>query len=314
MTKRRYVLIGIPVACLLSIIVSLILSESKEEPRSAKQNPSPSRQLQNIPGAGTETVTQAVAGLTMPSYDEQGKEVVIMRGENTFLLNDNVYKIVTPEIEVRDYSQSEEGTQSVFITSRAGEMNSISDEGSLSDNVVIHFDPDTRLDTDYLRYLPEKEFVCTDEPVTIHGKGIKIVGQGCEIDLVSKKMWIKRDAEMEMDGIKNDLFFLSTDDTSPTEQSEEAHLPSSDENGTQKTPFEKTVIRSSGQLIFDRQSESNIMTFNDHVKIQKGSSTVFSDKLVIFLDPQTKQTRQAIASGNVLASQGTKIADRKSVV
>ncbi|OQY99974.1 MAG: LPS export ABC transporter periplasmic protein LptC [Candidatus Brocadia sp. UTAMX2] len=308
MTKRRYVLIGIPVACLLSIIVSLILSESKEEPRSAKQNPSPSRQLQNIPGAGTETVTQAVAGLTMPSYDEQGKEVVIMRGENTFLLNDNVYKIVTPEIEVRDYSQSEEGTQSVFITSRAGEMNSISDEGSLSDNVVIHFDPDTRLDTDYLRYLPEKEFVCTDEPVTIHGKGIKIVGQGCEIDLVSKKMWIKRDAEMEMDGIKNDLFFLSTDDTSPTEQPEEAHLPSSDENGTQKTPFEKTVIRSSGQLIFDRQSESNIMTFNDHVKIQKGSSTVFSDKLVIFLDPQTKQTRQAIASGNVLASQGTKIA------
>jgi len=93
MTKRRYVLIGIPVACLLSIIVSLILSESKEEPRSAKQNPSPSRQLQNIPGAGTETVTQAVAGLTMPSYDEQGKEVVIMRGENTFLLNDNVYKM-----------------------------------------------------------------------------------------------------------------------------------------------------------------------------------------------------------------------------
>ena len=50
------------------------------------------------------------------------------------------------------------------------------------------------------------------------------------------------------------------------------------------------------------------MTFNDNVEVKKGSSTVFSDKLVVFLDPETKQTKQAIASGNVLASQGTKIA------
>ena len=54
----------------------------------------------------------------------------------------------------------------------------------------------------------------TDDPVTINGKGVKIVGQGCEIDLVNKKMWIKKDAEMEMDGIKNDLFFLSKDNAS----------------------------------------------------------------------------------------------------
>ena len=54
----------------------------------------------------------------------------------------------------------------------------------------------------------------TDDPVTINGKGVKIVGQGCEIDLINKKMWIKKDAEMEMDGIKNDLFFLSKDNAS----------------------------------------------------------------------------------------------------
>src|SRR5574341_1212102 len=50
------------------------------------------------------------------------------------------------------------------------------------------------------------------------------------------------------------------------------------------------------------------MTFNDNVEVKKGSSTVFSDKLTVFFDPETKRTKQAIASGNVLASQGTKIA------
>lgn len=308
MTLRRYILIGIPVACMFAIIISLVISKPKGETRSKKKNAAPVQPLRHVSGSGTDTVTQTVQGLTMPSYDKQGQEVVIMRGQNTFLLNDNLYKIVTPEIEVVDFTHSAEGTQSVFITSHEGEMNSTTDEGYLSDNVVVQFDPDTRLHTDHLRYLPEKKLVCTDEPVTIHGKGIKIVGQGCEIDLTNKKMWIKKDAEMEMDGIQNDLFFLSQDSALQTPQVQEDNILSPSKTGTQEVAREKTFIRSSGQLTFDRQPEANIMTFNDHVEARKGSSTVFSDKLVIFLDPQTKQTKQAIASGNVLASQGTKIA------
>lgn len=303
MTIRRYILIGIPVACILSVIGSLVISKPKKEIGNQKEIPSPQKQVRNISTiTGTDTVTQTVQGLTMPNYDEQGKEVVIMRGENTILLNDNVYKIIAPEIEVLDSTRPESETYSFLITSNTGEMNKTSDEGYLSDNVVVHIDPETQLNTDYLRYLPEKKFVYTDDPVAINGKGVKIVGQGCEIDLINKKMWIKKDAEMEMDGVKNDLFFLSQDSAQQTAQNQ------SDENGTREMPFEKTFIRSSGQLIFDRHPDANIMTFNDNVEIKKGSSTVFSDKLVVFLDPETKKTKQAIASGNVLASQGTKIA------
>lgn len=300
MTIRRYILIGIPAACILSIIVSLVISKPKKEIRDQKENPSPQKQVHTI--TGTDTVTQTVQGLSMPNYDEQGKEVVIMRGENTFLLNDNVYKIIAPEIEVLDSANTESGTQSFLITSDTGEMNKNSDEGYLSDNVVVHLDPETQLNTDYLRYSPEKKFVYTDDPVTINGKGVKITGQGCEIDLVNKKMWIKKDAEMEMDGVKNDLFFLSPDSTTQNSQTPQ------NENNTKEMPLEKTFIRSSGQLIFDRQPDANIMTFNENVEVKKGSSTVFSDKLVVFLDPETKKTKQAIASGNVLASQGSKIA------
>ncbi len=302
MTARRYVFIGIPAACVLSIIVSLVIHNPKKEVGNQKENPAAHREEQKHHFAGTETVTQAVRGLTMPNYDTEGKEVVVMRGENTLLLNDNVYKIIAPEIEVLDSANTESGTQSLLITSRIGEMNKASDEGYLSDNVVVHLDPETRLNTDYLRYLPDKKFVHTDDPVTINGKGIKIVGQGCEIDLVNRKMWIKKDAEMEMDGVKNDLFFLSQDDAPHTARNHP------DEKGMGETPREKTFIRSSGQLVFDRHPDANSMTFHDNVEVKKGSSTVFSDKLVVFLDPETKKTTQAIASGNVLASQGTKIA------
>ncbi len=313
MTKRRYILIGIPATCVLAIIVSLVISQPRKYTKSQKEVPA-SKESPQIPAeahgiSNKDSITQAVQDLSVPNYDEKGKEVLVMRGKSTFLLSNNVYKIVEPEIEVMDSASTENGTQSVLITSDSGEMNNTSNEGYLSDNVVVHLDPETQLNTDYLRYLPEKKYVYTDDPVTINGKGVKIVGQGCEIDLINKKMWIKKDAEMEMDGIKNDLFFLSKDNASQNDtQTSSEDTIHSGETSTKEIPLEKTFIRSSGQLIFDRNTDANIMTFNDNVEVKKGSSTVFSDKLVVYLDPETRQTKQAIASGNVLASQGTKIA------
>ena len=112
-----------------------------------------------------------------------------------------------------------------------------------------------------------------------------------------------------MDGIKNDLFFLSKDNTQQKDaQTSPEDITYSGETGTKETSLKKTFIRSSGQLMFDRNADTNIMTFNDNVEVRKGISTVFSDKLVVYLDPETRQTKQAIASGNVLVSQGTKIA------
>ncbi|MBM4064547.1 MAG: LPS export ABC transporter periplasmic protein LptC [Planctomycetes bacterium] len=313
MTKRRYILIGIPATCILAIIVSLVISQPRKYTKNQKENPT-AKESPQIPAeahgiSNKDSITQTVRNLSVPNYDEKGKEVLVMRGKNTFLLSNNIYKIIEPEIEVLDSANTESGTQSVLITSDSGEMDNTSNEGYLSDNVVVHLDPETQLNTDYLRYLPEKKYVYTDDPVTINGKGVKIVGQGCEIDLINKKMWIKKDAEMEMDGIKNDLFFLSKDSASQNDaqtSSEDTIHPG--ETGTTEIPLEKTFIRSSGQLIFDRNTDTNIMTFNDNVEVRKGRSTVFSDKLVVYLDPETRQTKQAIASGNVLASQGTKIA------
>ncbi len=307
MAIRRYVLITIPLACLIIILVSLIVYRPTENKAKPKETPAPLKQSQERP-PNTDAIRQSVEELSMPSYDEKGKEILVLRGENTILLNDNVYKIIAPEIEVMDSTDTENGTQTILITSDKGEMNNVSREGYLSDNVVVHFDVDTKLNTDYLRYLPNKNQVYTDNPVTILGNGTKITGEGCEIDLINKKMWIKKDAVMEMGGMKNDPFSMpdkspqqevqtSSEDTVPTETAD-----------AKEVKTEKTVIRSSGQLIFEKQVDAQILTFNDQVVMRIGATTVFSDKLIIYIDPATKQAKQSIAIGNVLASQEGKIA------
>lgn len=317
MTKRRYILLSIPLTCIVCIIVSLVISQPRKEKKDQRADPaskedfSARKEAQNI--NSNDKLIQTVEGLSIPKYDEQGNETLIMRGKNTFLLNNNVYKIVEPEIEFLDSANPEHGTQSIFITSDNGEMNNISNEGYLSDNVIVNLDRETKLNTNYLRYSPEKKSVYTDDFVTITGKGIMIKGQGCEIDLINKKMWIKKDAEMEMDGANNDLFFLSEEDTSQNVQTLPEDTPSVNETSEEKILHEKTFIRSSGQLVFNRHSDTNVMVFHNSVEVKKGSSTVFSDELVIFVDSETKKTKQAIASGNVLASQETTIAKGSSL-
>ncbi|MEK6621024.1 MAG: LPS export ABC transporter periplasmic protein LptC, partial [Planctomycetota bacterium] len=316
MAIRRYVLLTIPLVCLIIIFVSLIVyrpTENKEsQSQKQKETPASTKKPQERT-RNSDTIRQSVEELSMPSYDEKGKEVLVLRGENTILLNDNVYKIIAPEIEVMDSTDTESGTQTILITSDKGEMNNVSREGYLSDNVVVHFDVDTKLNTDYLRYLPNKNQVYTDNPVTILGNGTKIIGEGCEIDLINKKMWIKKDVVMEMGGMKNDPFFMS--DKSPKQESETfsedtvpAEAEAADAKEAKEVKTEKTVIRSSGQLVFEKQVDAQILTFNDQVVMKIGATTVFSDKLIIYIDPATKQAKQSIAIGSVLASQEGKIA------
>ncbi|MEK7852915.1 MAG: LPS export ABC transporter periplasmic protein LptC [Planctomycetota bacterium] len=311
MAIRRYVLLTIPLVCLIIIFVSLIVyrpTENKEsQSQKQKETPASTKKSQERT-KNSDTIRQSVEELSMPSYDEKGKEILVLRGENTILLNDNVYKIIAPEIEVMDSTDTENGTQTILITSDKGEMNNVSREGYLSDNVVVHFDVDTKLNTDYLRYLPNKNQVYTDNPVTILGNGTKIIGEGCEIDLINKKMWIKKDVVMEMGGMKNDPFFMP--DKSPKQESEtssEDTVPA-EAADAKEAKTEKTVIRSSGQLVFEKQVDAQILTFNDQVVMKIGATTVFSDKLIIYIDPATKQAKQSVAIGSVLASQEGKIA------
>jgi len=307
MTIRRYVLLIIPLTCFAIILASLIMYRPIERKEMPKEKPASLKQPQES-SKDSNTIRQSVEDLSMPNYDEKGKEILVMRGENTMLLDDNVYKITAPEIEVMDSTDSENGTQTILITSDKGEMNNTSREGYLSDNVVVHFDVETTLNTDYLRYLPNKNLVHTDNPVTILGTGMVINGEGCEIDLISKKMCIIKDVVMEVDGVKNDILSLPDNPLRQDDQTSSEGTVSPKTADANMAETVKTIIQSSGQLVFEKQVDAQILTFNDHVEMRKGTTTVFSDKLIVYLDPATKQTKQAVFIGNVLASLEDKIA------
>ena len=99
---------------------------------------------------------------------------------------------LSPEIEVLDSANPESGTQSVLITSDIGEMNNTSNEGYLSENVVNSSRPGNNTQYGLSEIFTRQKLVYTDDSVTINGKGVKITGQGCEIDLTNKKCGLKR--------------------------------------------------------------------------------------------------------------------------
>ena len=81
-------------------------------------------------------------------------------------------------------------------------------------------------------------------------------------------------------------------------------LFSGNETVTNRNTAELIFIRASGELVFEHKKK--LATFYDNVRISRGKSTVFSDKLTIPFDSELKSLKQVIASGNVLASDGEK--------
>jgi len=73
---------------------------------------------------------------------------------------------------------------------------------------------------------------------------------------------------------------------------------------TSRNVAELIFIRASGELVFDHKRK--LATFHDNVRISRGKSTVFADKLTVPFDSKLENLEQVIASGNVLASDGVK--------
>jgi lipopolysaccharide transport protein LptA len=116
---------------------------------------------------------------------------------------------------------------------------------------------------------------------------MKVTGVGLEINLSEAKAVMKNDPEMEVTNNKDELFLFSDKETV-----------------TNRNTAELIFIRASGELVFEHKKK--LATFHDNVRISRGKSTIFADKLTIPFDSKLKSLEQVIASGNVLASDGEK--------
>ena len=296
--QRRLFYLGIIIICLLFLALSI--SGLFRFTTYAKREKNPTikdvidedtkKEQKRSQVSGTENVSQEIYGLYLPSYDENGKAVSVIRGAYTIFLNNKTYKITNPEIEFAGDSSSDGNksqTKNVIITSDTGEMDNATKSGVLNGNVITRLGEDLEIHTEDFTYSPEDNTVNTDGPATVLGKQMKVTGVGLEISLSDAKAVMKNDPEMEVTSNKDDVFLFSDKGTA-----------------TNRNTAELIFIRASGELVFEHKKK--IATFHDNVRISKGISTVFADKLTIPFDSKLENLEQVIASGNVLASDGEK--------
>ncbi|MFQ5686158.1 MAG: LPS export ABC transporter periplasmic protein LptC [Candidatus Scalindua sp.] len=239
---------------------------------------------------GTKNITQEIYGLYLPSFNDNGKEVSIIRGAYTIFFDNKIYKITKPEIEFAGDSNNdgnEPQSKGVVITSDFGEMDKTNNKGFLYDNVITRFGEGIEIYTEDLTYSPKDNKVNTEGPVTVKGERMKVTGTGFEISLSDAKAVIKNNPEMEIISNEDEVFLFS------------------DEGGSaNRNIAENIFIRASGELVFEHKKK--LATFYDNVRTTKGKSTTFSDKLSVPFDSKLKNMEQVIASGNVFASDGEK--------
>src|SRR3990167_2089758 len=251
-------------------------------------------ELQRIAGEESQ-VSQYINDFYLPSYDEAGKEVFTIQGNEAFLINDQVYKIDRPEIRLKGTTKDMEKDtdasepRDVVITSREGEMDKLSNIGVLTKNVVVRLGGNTTLETDRLSYYPDQKKARTDSPVVVHGDRMNIEGVGMEAELSSGRMWIEKSVVAEIKGAESNLFMISFG-----------------ESEKKKETSERVYIRCSGKMVFEK--EPNMVTFHDDVKVRRGSSTMTTDKMVIVFDNGADKPKMIVAEGSVTASDGVKVA------
>ena len=296
--QRRSIYIGIIIICLLFLALSIsglfrftTYAKREKNPTLKDVIDEDTKKKQKLSRVSeTENVSQEIFGLYLPTYDENGKPVSVIRGAYTVFLNNKTYIITKPEIEFAgedDNNGESNQTKDVIITADTGEMDNATKSGVVYGNVISRLGTDLEIHTEDFTYSPEDNIVDTDGPATVLGKQMKVTGVGLEINLSEAKATMKNDPEMEVTNNENEMFLFSDEGA-----------------GTEKNIAELIFIRASGELVFEHKK--SLATFYDNVRASSGKSTVFSDKLTIPFDSELENLEQVIASGNVLASDGEK--------
>ncbi|HLG28580.1 MAG TPA: LPS export ABC transporter periplasmic protein LptC, partial [Candidatus Brocadiales bacterium] len=291
MSKRKIIYISITIGCVAALFLSVmgflpdifVEREEKEALETVIKKPEQpvKREMEG------EEVSQAIEGLYLPTYDEAGKEQLVLRGEHAVFVNNRLYKITNPTIDVY---YEEKPSAPITITSLHGEMDKVTNLGILYDNVVIKLSEKMNAYTDNLKYEPDKRRIHTDDAVTIIGERMKVIGKGFVADLTEQNVQIKNDVELDIHG--------------------QTSLPLNEVKGL-PVPPQSTRITSSGPFVFEKRT--NTATFLSSARVTRGTLTLLADNLALHLNPDNGKLTQLVANGNVVASDAPTVAKAKTL-
>ncbi len=291
MSKRKIIYISIAIGCVTALFLSVMgfLPDIFVERKSKKALETA---LTKKPEPSDEQVSQDIEGLYLPTYDKVGKEQMVLRGEHAIFINNRLYKITNPIIDVFYVPEEKPSANPlpITITSLHGEMDKVTNLGILYDNVVIKLSEKMNAYTDNLKYEPDKRRIHTDDAVTIIGERMKVIGKGFVADLTEQNVQIKNDVELDIHG--------------------QTSLPLNEVKGL-PVPPQSTRITSSGPFVFEKRT--NTATFLSSARVTRGTLTLLADNLALHLNPDNGKLTQLVANGNVVASDAPTVAKAKTL-
>jgi LPS export ABC transporter protein LptC/lipopolysaccharide transport protein LptA len=208
---------------------------------------------------------QQFEGFNLTGYSNNGQKSWDIKGETADIVGDLV--------KLTNIVANAYGDEKVNLTAHNGALDKVSGKMHLEKDVVITTETGSQLTTDTLDWDREKDLVTTKDFVKITNKDMVATGTGAEAHPGLKTAELKKDVTVEM--------------------------KAQDSSGV---PQEPVVITCDGPLEIDQLKQ--VATFNDNVHAVQTGREMKADKVEVFINPETKQIREMVATGHVSIMQG----------
>lgn len=217
---------------------------------------------------------QKMLDFSLCGYTQKGKKSWEVKGDSADIFSD-IVRLTSVNADV--YGEEE----NINLVGDKGTYDKTTGKMHLEDNVVIITQSGGRLTTDSLDWDRTTQKVSTEDIVNIEKQNIKAVGKGLEGEPNLKKVYLKDDVQVEIEGQGSLL--------------EEPNSEQPDPGGANKVP---TIITCSGPLEIDYDKE--IATFNRNVKADQGDEgQMYADKMEAYFDFKNKKILRIRSTGNV---------------
>jgi LPS export ABC transporter protein LptC len=217
----------------------------------------------------SQEVTQQVDGFTLQGFNAQGDPSWKVNGDTADILGDT--------IKISNVDANTYGDNEVNIKARHGEVNKVSGNVRLQQDVVVTTSEGSQLKTDSLQWEKEKNTVSTPDRAVITDKAMKADGIGLTANSELKTAQLERNVTVEMD----------------TEASEKTGEP------------QQIVITCDGPMELDQAN--NMAILRENVIAVRGEETLKADVIEVYFDPETRKIVTIVCTDNVSVQRGENI-------
>ena len=216
------------------------------------------------PSWGQMDAVQQFEGFNLQGYTDEGEKSWDVVGDTADIVGDM--------IEVTNVDANQYGEQEMNLKARKGIIDKVTGDIQLEGNVVITSIAGGKLTTDSLTWQKEQDLVSTEDPVEITNKAFKAEGMGLRARPGLKVAQMNKNVKVK---VKTD--------------------PGKKESRI-------LTVTCDGPLEIEQLE--NMATFNKNVVALQEGRTLKADKMVLYLDPETKEIDKLICLGNVAIIQG----------